>query len=126
MYALLIVVVIGANVGLVFLVRTLLFSPLDHRTGSEGRRDEVINRLVIGAGVAVVFVAEAVWLGFVAYNAGTEAWSQWRRRRRRARSAACPKCGYDTRATPGRCPECGYGMGAAVVRIPPRPPGRGG
>ena len=37
----------------------------------------------------------------------------WRVLLRKRPPDSCPKCGYDTRATPQRCPECGVGTSLA-------------
>jgi hypothetical protein len=49
-------------------------------------------------------------------------WRVTRLRRMRQRSGACPRCGYDLRATPDRCPECGTVSANVTPDAPPRVP----
>jgi hypothetical protein len=61
-----------------------------------------------GSDEAQQAVAVPHWLWIVvAALIGARGLVAWRRARQRSRSALCPGCGYDLRATPDRCPECG-------------------
>ena len=40
---------------------------------------------------------------------------RYRTAMRRIGSGACPKCGYDLRASKGRCPECGTPIHSAAM-----------
>jgi hypothetical protein len=79
------------------------------RAGGAGAATDVEVRLVIPLWVwlAITMLLPTAWL------------LRNLRLRRDAQANACPKCGYDLRASSGRCPECGTPMPARVLELPP-------
>ena len=59
-----------------------------------------------GSRMPLVVMNESLWSWFFALWPLVAAWLLWKRTPA-AGAHACPRCGYDLRATPDRCPECG-------------------
>ena len=66
---------------------------------------------------SAVTVSVPFW-AILAAGSALPAWRlrRWRAKRRRP-TTACPRCGYDLRASAGRCPECGRDGRAGVTSV---------
>lgn len=99
----------AAQIQLVYAQRGI---PVDHQSladlasGDTQREYPIPLGWVKTALAVLVALAAANWIVYPPL-----VWAHRRRRRRSRKSvldrSRCPRCRYDTSATPGRCPECG-------------------